>query len=267
MRVVVLSVFPEVVRVHTDVARSLGHEVVAVVVPRVGRFTREHVEEGPSGLDVVFADTPRSLPRILGAFEPDVGLCCGFPWLISEDAIKVPRLGIVNGHPSLLPKHRGPIPMAWAVRAGDDEIGLTYHYMDASFDTGNVLAQVPIPLDEIESEETLEAKLDAASARLLPLVFDRLERGDAGEPQTGGGEYESWFGDDYARLDLTMTAAEAHRRVRAWGFVPARARVGPLLEREGRTIRVEQTSRTEVPGAERVDFADAPLWLVASRPL
>ena len=60
----------------------------------------------------------------------------------------MPPLGIVNGHPSLLPRYRGPFPLAWAVRNGEREIGLTYHLMDAEFDTGNLLAQAAIPLDD-----------------------------------------------------------------------------------------------------------------------
>ncbi len=58
----------------------------------------------------------------------------------------MPRLGIVNGHPSLLPRYRGPFPIAWAIRNGETEIGMTFHLMDAAFDTGNVLAQKAVPL-------------------------------------------------------------------------------------------------------------------------
>ena len=67
----------------------------------------------------------------------------------------MPRLGIVNGHPSLLPRYRGPFPIAWAVRNGETEIGMSFHLMDAAFDTGNVLAQKAIPLDDDDTDETL----------------------------------------------------------------------------------------------------------------
>ena len=46
-------------------------------------------------------------------------LCWGFPWKIPQAALDVPRLGSVNMHPALLPRHRGPIPLAWALRDGD----------------------------------------------------------------------------------------------------------------------------------------------------
>ena len=62
-------------------------------------------------------------------------------------------LGWLNGHPSLLPRHRGPIPIAWAIRDGDEEIGITFHRMDAELDTGPILAQRRLPLGEYEPRE------------------------------------------------------------------------------------------------------------------
>lgn len=266
MRVVVLSVHPPLVARLTGAVRALGHDVVAVVAPRLGHFAHGLVDESPGDLDLVLADAPTSLARILRAYDPDVGLCSGFPWRITPEAIDAPRLGIVNGHPSMLPSYRGPIPMAWAVRNGEDEIGLTFHFMDASFDTGNVLAQVAIPLDPEETMASLEVKLDAATSRLLPLVFERLAAGDEGEPQQGG-SYYGRFEEEYARVDLTRTAAEVHTQVRAWSFVPPRLRSGPLVERDGARLRLDRTSLSEVEGAERLDCADGPLWVLESTPL
>ena len=88
--------------------------------------------------------TRAQIAPLLRAYEPDLALCAGFPWKIPADAIAVPRHGIVNGHPSLLPRYRGPSPVAWAIRNGETEIGFTFHYMDAELDTGGILGQAPI---------------------------------------------------------------------------------------------------------------------------
>jgi methionyl-tRNA formyltransferase len=142
----------------------------------------------------------RSLACLLRAYEVELGLCTGFPWLIPQEAIEVPPLGIVNGHPSLLPRYR-----------------------------------------------------------------DRLARGDRGDEQPGG-EYQSRFEDEYGVVDQRLAAADLHRRVRAWGFLPPFARTGPVLEHDGTKLRLVQTSLSEVDGAERLDCADGPLWIVASEP-
>jgi methionyl-tRNA formyltransferase len=217
--------------------------------------------DAAGGADITFAASKRSIGPLLRAYEADVGLCTGFPWLITQDAIDVPPLGIVNGHPTLLPKGRGPHPWAWAVRTGETEIGMTYHYMDATFDTGNILAQKAIPIGADDTEETLIPHFQQAAVELLPVVFAKLEAGDPGVPQ-GEGEYQPAFEDDYAVVDPSRGAAEVHRQVRAWSFMPESRRIGPLLD--GR--RLVRTSLAEVEGAERIDCGDGPLWIVEAVP-
>ncbi|HEX7526360.1 MAG TPA: formyltransferase family protein, partial [Gaiellaceae bacterium] len=234
-RVVVITVLPAVAQLYGQLVRDLGHEPVAVLAPRrrapgapPNPFAAAHVADDQPELDVLFASSRRSLARLLRAYEPDLAICTGFPWLIPAEAIAVPRLGIVNGHPSLLPRYRGPFPVAWAVRNGETEIGLSYHLMDAAFDTGNLLAQTSIPLADDDTEETLFARFPAAAAELLPVVFERLARGEAGDSQEGG-DYQSEFEEAYRTIDPSQTAAEVHRQVRAWSFVPPVGEAGPFL--------------------------------------
>jgi len=204
---------------------------------------------------------------VLRFYEPDLLLCTAFPWRMPADALAVPTIACVNGHPSLLPSYRGPMPMAWAVRNGEKEIGMTYHLMDEQFDTGNILAQGTVPLDDGETNESLWPKLGAVSAELLPRVFERLAAGDRGDPQEGG-DYQSLFDDDYAFVDTSWTAEEVHRQVRAWkfAFIGKNLR-GPILERDGERRRLAATSLTEVDGAELLECADGPLWIVESEPV
>jgi len=268
-RVVLITVLPVVAQGYTALVRALGHQPVAVIAPRrrvpgapPTPFAAEHVADDPEDLDVLFAASKHSIAPLLRTYEPDLALCTGFPWLIPAEAIAVPKHGIVNGHPSLLPHYRGPFPVAWAVRNGETEIGMSYHLMDAQFDTGNVLAQKRLPLREDETNESLFGQMPEVTAELLPIVFDRLARGDRGEPQEGG-EYQSVFEDDYRFVDLTQRAADVHRQVRAWSFVPPiLPNMGPILERDGSSVRLLRTSLTEVARAERLECADGPLWVV-----
>ena len=262
MRVIVITQIVPVAEGYTQLARALGHEVPAVIVGRPFHMPAEAFVDAAGSADVVFAASKRSIASILRAYKADVGLCTGFPWLIPQEAIDVPRLGIVNGHPTLLPKGRGPNPWAWAIRTGESEIGMTYHYMDATFDTGNILAQKAIPIGPDDTEETLIPHFQAAAEELLPEVFAKLETGDPGVPQVGG-EYQQVFEDEYALVDLTQPAAEVHRQARAWSFMPENRRIGPVVE--GR--RLIRTSLTEVDGAERLDCGDGPLWIVEAVPV
>ena len=171
-RVAIITVVPRIAQGYAGILRGLGHEPVVVITPRRRApgappmpFAAEHVADDPEELDILFPATKHSLARMLRAYEVDLGLCTGFPWLIPAEALAAPPLGIVNGHPSLLPRYRGPFPLAWAVRNGEREIGLTYHLMDAEFDTGNLLAQVTIPLADDDTEETLFAQVRSDRGR------------------------------------------------------------------------------------------------------
>ena len=277
-RVVVVSQLPFVAKPYVDFCRALGHEPVAHICVRTQERLAESQEnrdfalrmlmEGPADVDLIYPAGKESLAPILRRYEADLLLCTAFPWLIPAEALAVPRVGCVNGHPSLLPRYRGPIPIAWALRNGETEIGLTYHFMDAEYDTGNILAQQAVPLDPDDNFETLEPKLQAAAAALLPVVFERLARGDKGEPQ-GEGEYLSVFEEEYVYVDAARsTAQEVHTQVHVWPLgAGAPGLRGPILERDGDSRRLLRTSLTEVEGAERLDCADGPLWIVESEPV
>jgi methionyl-tRNA formyltransferase len=248
--------------------REAGHEPVALLTirdteGRYGDFELGPLLQGvPADLDVLMPAGRGSLAPLLEACRPDLVVCMGFPWKIPVRALEVPALGWLNGHPSLLPRHRGPVPVAWAIRAGEEEIGITFHRMDAELDTGAVLAQRAVPLGEYAEPEQFYGRL---GPEVLAVLRDALDRVAAGEPGTlqAGGDYQSFFTDDDAWLDWSRPAVELHRLVWAWRYaVPRGLCRGALTELDGETVRVLASSLSEVEGARRVECADAPLWLV-----
>jgi methionyl-tRNA formyltransferase len=190
------------------------------------------------------------------------------PWRVPADALAVPRLGWLNGHPSLLPRHRGPVPIAWAIRAGDEEFGISFHRMEPELDTGPILAQRALPIGEYCEPDDFYARMGPMVIELFRESLDSLATGSEGTPQPDGGEYESFFSDDDAYLDPTRTAAELHRLVWAWRYAISGGELhGALLVRGGETVRVLASSLDEVEGAERFDCVDGPLWLVRTEPV
>ena len=276
-RVVLVSQFPQGMLALDAAVRDAGHTAVAVFAARgKGLHPREPfnavlselIHTIPVGLPVVFPGGPEQIASLLDPFEPDLLLCYGFPWRIPVDALAVPRLGGVNVHPSLLPRYRGPTPIAWAIRNADPEVGLSLHRMDADFDTGPLLAQGRVPLDDDDSIATLQPKLAALLEELLPHALECVAAGDPGVSQEDGdGVWAGSFGDDYVWIDPGRTTREVHAQVRAWRFpmppVPLR---GALLELDGRTVRVLGTSLRRIDGP-RIECADGPLWIVESEPV
>ncbi len=275
-RIAIVSTVAPVVERLVPVLRELGHEPVGFVVargqpgdpPNPAALTPENA---PPGLDVLYAHRSGSMERLLRALEPDLMLCWGFPWKIPQAALDVAPLGSVNLHPALLPRHRGPIPIAWAFRSGEGEIGITWHRMDAELDTGGILAQSSVPIEPEDAEITdVAPRLGAAACGLLPRVFERIAAGDPGDPQDHS--QASWAGhfeqDDYAEIDWSQPAARIHDQVRAWRLTfdlgPAR---GPWTELDGERVKVMRTSlRDPGNGARRVECGDGPIWVVATEP-
>jgi methionyl-tRNA formyltransferase len=252
--------------------RAAGHEPVALLTTRrspddVDRYPEFEalIAGAPSHLDIVVPHDRTQIAPLLAAYEPDLVLCMGFPWRIPADALAVPRVGAVNGHPSRLPQYRGPSPVAWAIRNGDTEVGFSFHRMDQDFDTGPVLAQGSVRLDDTDdSWDTLGEKIGPLALGLFQRALERLEDGDPGDPQEGESSYAPFFGDDYVPLAWNRPRREVHNQVRAWRFMPfapAGGVRGPLAELDGRTVRVLRT-RLEPGEGERVECADGPIWLL-----
>lgn len=259
--------------------RELGHEPVALLAPRrpPGReeppeHLRLTASSAPAGVDLLFARDKWSIERLVRAYEPDLTICWGFPWKIPQAALDVARLGSINLHPALLPRHRGPIPLAWALREGDPVWGATWHRMDAELDTGNLLAQGTVPIEDEDVDiAQFGPRLLAAAVELLPVALERVAAGDPGDPQPEEGA--SWAGhftdDDYARVDWSHTAREIHNQVRAWhltfGMSDVRA---PVAELDGEQVVLLQTRLADPGnGARCVECGDGPLWIVSSEPV
>jgi methionyl-tRNA formyltransferase len=269
--VIVTRILPVALGFHAAI-RDAGHEPVALLTirdtdGRYGPFDMGGLlGEVPAELDVLMPARRSSIAPLLESVRPDLAVCMGFPWKIPPAALAVPRLGWLNGHPSLLPSRRGPVPVAWAIREGDAEFGVTFHRMEAELDTGPVLAQRAIPLGEYCEPEELYRRMGPVVIEVLFEALAALAAGASGTPQTGG-DYQTFFTDDDARLDLSRPAAEVNRLVWAWRYtIPGGGLQGALVDLDGEMVRVLASSLAEVEGARRVECADGPLWLVRTEP-
>jgi methionyl-tRNA formyltransferase len=275
-RIVVISAVLPVAAPLIAHLRELGHDPAVWLlarrapdrpVPPWGEVTDE---TAPAGVSVLLARDKDAIAPALRGFEPDVVLCWGFAWKLPQEALDVPRLGAVNHHPALLPRHRGPIPLAWALREGDGEFGLTWHRMDADFDTGPILAQATVPIEDDDTTiEIVGPKLIQGALGLLPRVFERLEAGDPGDPQPAeGASWAGLFGEDYAAVDWSQSARAIHDQVRAWHLAFGQNPVeGPIAELDGERVKLLRTSLTDPgDGARAVECGDGRIWIVESEP-
>jgi methionyl-tRNA formyltransferase len=164
--------------------------------------------------------------------------------------------------------------VAWTIRLGDSNFGVTWHRMDPQFDSGNILAQRVTPVLDEDTIYDVVPRLTVLALRMLRGVIERVVREDPGDPQPTEGVTEAGpFGQDYATIDWSMPAQAVHTQVRAWAFTPGTHSVtGPIAELQGRRVRVVRTSMhppddADVGGGLRVDCGDGPLWVLATEPI
>ena len=268
MNVVVVTRIPPVFVGFQAALAQTGHEVVALLTSRDGPFVGELLGVVPDGIDVLMPARRASIAPLLASAQPDLVVCMGFPWKIPADALAVPPLGWLNGHPSALPRHRGPVPVAWAIRSGDTELGITFHFMDTDLDTGPIVSQRSLPIGDFAEPDAFYARMGPVVVEALTEALLKIDAGERGVSQEAGGAYETFFTEDDVWLDLTRPAAEVHRLVWAWLFtIPVGTPQGPFLELDGETVRVLESSLEPVDGAARVECGDGPLWLVRTEPV
>lgn len=120
------------------------------------------------------ADDARSAAR-LRASAIDLGVLATFPWPLPPALLEAPRLGCVNMHPSILPRHRGPNPWFWTYHANDAHAGVTIHVCESRVDRGPILAQARWPLARGHPVASLHREVAVLGAALLPALLARAE--------------------------------------------------------------------------------------------
>ena len=113
----------------------------------------------------------------LRSLKPDLCVTAAFGQILSQEILDIPPMGNINVHASLLPKHRGAAPIAYAIMGCDREAGVTTMFMDAGIDTGDMLLQAKTEIGETETCGELTERLSETGAELLIRTVKELEAG------------------------------------------------------------------------------------------
>jgi methionyl-tRNA formyltransferase len=210
------------------VVASLATDVVAVVSApdrpsgRHGTPTPVPVVAAARDLGLHVVQPPRlrgpEATAQIAALHPELGVLADYGRIVPDALLDLPAHGILNVHPSLLPRHRGAAPIAGAILAGDTESGVTIIRMDAGIDTGPIVAARSWPLSGTETAPELEGRAAVEGATLLreslePWLAGRIEplpQDDARATMTRPLRRQD------GRLDPARAAGALERQVRAY---------------------------------------------------
>ncbi|MCZ6669704.1 MAG: methionyl-tRNA formyltransferase [Acidobacteria bacterium] len=236
-----------------------GHEVVSIYT-RPDRPRGRGLRPSPSPVKqfALANDLPVHHPERLrdrqewdrvGRFAPDVIVVVAYGKILPEEMLGIPRLGAINVHASLLPRHRGAAPIAWSLLAGDKETGVSTMVMDAGMDTGAVLLQKRCEILPEETTGELSVRLSALGAGLLVETLDRLERGEI-EPVPQDSTLATnapKIKTEDARIEWGNRSSDIARRIRAFNPAP-----GAFTECKGKRIQIWKAAPcTPPPGAHK----------------
>lgn len=222
-----------------------GHEVTAVVTQpdrakgRSGQVQCTPVKEcavrhGIAVLQPVRVKAPEAVEE-LKKYEADVYVVAAFGQILSKEILALPRFGCVNIHASLLPKYRGAAPINQCIIDGEQETGVTIMQMDAGIDTGDILTQKKVIIEDKETAETLFDKLSQAGAALIVETLPMLERGEitpVKQDESLAG-YVKMMDKSRGKIDWTSDAASIERLVRGLNPWPS-----AYTSCQGKTVKI-----------------------------
>jgi methionyl-tRNA formyltransferase len=184
------------------------HEVLLVLTHRAefSGLNEPDVEQAAAGLGlpVRYSSHARE-PELHGHLRelaPDVILSTNWRTQVPAEVLSIPAHGAINTHDALLPAYAGFGAVNWAIRNGEEETGLTVHYMAETLDTGPILARARV---KIGPHDTADYILERLLDEYVPVTLQALERvreGHRGEPQPAEGtSFYHRIGEEDTRID------------------------------------------------------------------
>ena len=203
-----------------------GHEVTAVVTqPDRQKGRGREVQYSPVKECALSYGIPVLQPLKIkekGAVEElrkypaDIFVVAAFGQLLSEEILNMPRLGCINIHASLLPAYRGAAPIQWCVINGEEKTGVTIMQMAKGMDTGDILLQKEVVLDEKETGGSLFDRLMETGAELIVEALPKIEAGEL-IPVVQKEELATYAGKitkDMGNIDFAKSAVTIERLIR-----------------------------------------------------
>jgi methionyl-tRNA formyltransferase len=185
----------------------------------------------------------------LAQLEPDLMVMAFVVLFVPEPVLSTPKLGTIQYHPSILPRHRGPSAINWAIIQGDATTGITVFWPDEGLDTGPILLTKEV---EITDEDTLGSlyfdKLFPIGVEAMVEAVDLVRDGKAPRIVQDEDEatYESWCRKEDAEIDWDRPATEVYNLIRG-----SNPRPGAWTTIDGEQVEILDSQRVDDdPGAE-----------------
>jgi len=154
--------------------------------------------------------------------KPDLIIVAAYGQILPKEILEIPKNGLLNVHPSLLPKYRGPAPIQTAILNGDKKTGVTIILMDEKIDHGPIINQRALEIEKNETATTLQNKLAEFGASLLLETIQKWQKGmlkTYPQDETKA-TYTKILTREDGRVNWKKTAQALEKEVRAYTLWP-----------------------------------------------
>ena len=161
-----------------DRKRGRGNKLIPSPIKKIS------IENNIPVLSPEYIKNNESFIRDLKSFNCDVFVVVAYGKILSKEILEIPRKGAWNSHASLLPRWRGAAPIQWALLSGDLFTGIGIMKMEEGLDTGDVLIEEKLIIDDNDNLESLTIKLSKLSADLLLKALEIISNNSKEELRT-----------------------------------------------------------------------------------
>lgn len=212
---------PDMAYVCLDGLFVAGVNIVGVLGPKKDHVTYEYFKQfvQSRNLNYIEFDDLKEIALIecIKSLNVDIAVVCSYNYKIPKILLEAVKDGFVNVHPSLLPNYRGANPYSHVIINDEKQTGVTLHFMDEGFDTGDIIVQKPINISPRETMGTLFNRLNILGLELLVKVLADYEKGSLPRLKQPRGDFlvGNNIAEEDLNIDFLMSAVEIERFVRA----------------------------------------------------
>ena len=174
--------------------------------------------------------------------KPDIIVTCAYGQILPEDLLEIPKLGCINVHASLLPKLRGGAPIHHAIMDGYTKTGITIMYMAKGMDSGDIISQKEVMIEDKDTAETLHDKLKIVGRDLLLETMPSILSGTNTKAPQDESEvtYAYNISREDEKIDFDETKKNIYNKIRGLNSWP-----GAYCNLDGKILKVFESYQTE----------------------
>jgi len=174
----------------------------------------------------------------LALLNPDVMVVAAYGQILPKSILKIPKLGCLNIHASLLPRWRGAAPIERAILEGDRETGISIMKMNEGLDTGDILLDKKCTISNHETAQTLHDTLSNIGANAILETLNMLPTLKARPQQNNEATYAEKVTKDEAQIDWHQSAEKISRVIRAFNPRPIAYTNAMAKQFKNRVLRI-----------------------------